>query len=82
MLAEAGAWHADETADPADALNDMGVSPAICDAVRYSRAAPQALAGSTLLVRITAATHRLVETVKGQAVPVEPDQLDLPPAII
>lgn len=77
MFAEAGAWHADETAEPADALKHMGVPPAICDAVRYCRAAPQALAGSTLLVRLTAATHRLVETVEGNAVPTEPDHLAL-----
>ena len=82
LLAEAGAWHADETTPPAESLRAMNVSAPVSDAVRFSTAAPESLGGRTLLVRLTAATHRLVDTLGGADPPVEEDHLGLEQATI
>lgn len=82
MLAEVGAWHTDETTPPSESLRAMNVSAPVCDAVRFASAAPESLGGSTLLVRLTAATHRLVDSVDGATPPVEQDHLGLDTAVV
>ena len=49
--------------------------------IRFSATPPDALAGSTLLVRLTAATHRLVDAMEGASAPIEDHHLELDPTI-